>query len=253
MRLTLLIWTSLLIACQNTSKVSEEEISSVKYESIGSIEVFDEQLHNLIDSSAKIEILAEGFTWSEGPVWVAEIESLLFSDVPENKVWRWSEKDSLQLYLDPSGMTGALRENDREPGSNGLILDNNGELVLCQHGNRSVSKLTAPLENPNSSFKSLADNFDGNRFNSPNDLVFDKKGNCYFTDPPYGLPLGMEDPSKEINFQGVYRISTDDSVDLLYRELTRPNGIELSNDEKTLYVANSDPKHAVWTAFDLQE
>ncbi|MEM8526713.1 MAG: SMP-30/gluconolactonase/LRE family protein [Bacteroidota bacterium] len=254
MRPILMTLFTLLFACQNTSEPSEKETTNTpKHKTIGSIELLDDRLNELIAPDAKIEILAEGFNWSEGPVWVEEIESLLFSDVPENKIWRWSETDSLRLYIEPSGRTGALRENDKESGSNGLILNDKGKLVVCQHGDRRVAKLTASFDDPSASFETLADDFEGRKFNSPNDLVFDGGGNCYFTDPPYGLPLKMDDPTKEIEFQGVYRINTDSSVDLLTDELTRPNGIELSNDEKTLYVANSDPDRAIWTAFDLQE
>ncbi|MEM9849936.1 MAG: SMP-30/gluconolactonase/LRE family protein [Bacteroidota bacterium] len=227
-----------------------EEQPTKSYPNVGTIEVFDSSLYDYLSPDAKIEVLAEGFTWSEGPVWVEAIESVLFSDVPENKMWQWSEADSLQLFLDPAGFTGTSEVAAQ--GSNGLILNKEGQLAICQHGDRRIAILDAPFDAPESSFQTLADRYEGKRFNSPNDLVFDQAGNCYFTDPPYGLAKQMDDPEKEIDFQGVYRINTDGSVDLLTDALTRPNGIELSNDGKTLYVANSDPKAANWTAYDLQ-
>ncbi len=236
----------------NTPKeVKELPKMQEDYKSIGSIEVLDEQLSSIISSNAKIEVLAEGFTWSEGPVWVEKLNSLLFSDVPENRIWRWSEADSLQLYLEPSGYLGEGKLP--EGGSNGLVLDAQGRLTLCQHGERQVAYLDAPLDAPKPTFVSLATTYEGKRFNSPNDLVFDRKGNLYFTDPAYGLPKQMDDPNKEIPFQGVYRRNVDGNVDLLTDELTRPNGIAFSPDEKTLYVAVSDPERARIMAYDLQE
>lgn len=223
------------------------------YRTIGNIEAFDSSLYDLIDRDAKIEILAEGFTWSEGPVWVDELNSVLFSDVPENRMWRWSEVDSLQLFLEPSGLTGEPRENDKEPGSNGLILDQNGRLIACQHGDRRLARLTASYDDPKPEFETIAATYEGNRFNSPNDVVMDSRGNFYFTDPPYGLPGKMDDPTKEIDFQGVYRVDTEGNVTLLVQDMTRPNGIELSPDESILYIANSDPKSALWRAYDLAE
>lgn len=234
---------------QNTPPETKSTEVKKMYKTIGAIEVLHSDLSKMIAEDAKIEILAEGFTWSEGPVWVEELNSLLFSDVPENRIWRWSEKDSLQLYLEPSGYLGEGKLP--EGGSNGLILNAKGQLVLCQHGERQVAQLDAPLNAPKAQFKTLANTYEGKRFNSPNDLVFDSKENIYFTDPPYGLPKQMEDPNKEIPFQGVYRRNVDGSVDLLTDELTRPNGIELSPDEKTLYVAVSDPNGAHYMAYDI--
>ncbi|MEM9886526.1 MAG: SMP-30/gluconolactonase/LRE family protein [Bacteroidota bacterium] len=253
---TSILFALLCFACQapNTQENVKEAEKKPAYPSVGFIEAFDSSLYNYISKEAKIEVLAEGFTWSEGPVWVEQIQALLFSDVPENKIWKWSEKDSLKLFLEPSGLTDPNRAaQDRERGSNGLILNEEGQLVICQHGDRRIAILDAPFDRPEPSFRTLADRYEDKRFNSPNDLVFDQAGNCYFTDPPYGLPQQMNDPTKEIDFQGVYCIHKDGSLDLLTDALSRPNGIEISNDGKTLYVANSDPKQSIWMAYDLQE
>ena len=218
----------------------------------GSIEVKDESLHQVINTQAKIEILAEGHDWSEGPLWLEAMQSLIYSDVPRNKVYAWNEKEGSKIYLEPSGFNGEDFSGS-EPGSNGLTLSSEGQLVLCQHGNRAISVMLAPLEKPQASYAPLAQRYKGKRFNSPNDLVFDSAGNLYFTDPPYGLPKGMEDPEKEIDFQGVYRVTPSGETSLLTDKLSRPNGLALSPDEKTLYVANSDPKKAIWMAYTLDE
>ncbi len=218
----------------------------------GPIEVVDAALHQILNVEAKLEILAEGYDWSEGPIWLPQQEMLIFSDVPRNTIYSWSEQEGAGVYLSPSGFTGENFKGS-EPGSNGLTLNNRGELVLCQHGNRAVSVMKAPLDKPAPVYEALAGNYQGKRFNSPNDLVFDSAGNLYFTDPPYGLPGGMDDPVKELGFQGVYSVTTNGEVQLLTDELTRPNGLALSPDEKTLYVANSDPENAIWMAYTLDE
>ena len=220
------------------------------YRTIGTIERLDPAIDSLIPANAIIEVLAEGFDWSEGPVWIEAGQYLLFSDVPRNRIYRWQEGAGHELWLEPSGYTGDV-ERGGEPGSNGLVLDPDGRLVLCQHGDRRVARLDAPLTDPEPRFTTLADRYQGRRFSSPNDAVFDSRGALYFTDPPYGLPEGPNDPTKELAFNGVYRLGTDGTVTLVTDELSRPNGIALSPDEKTLYVANSDPDRAIWMAYDL--
>jgi gluconolactonase len=212
---------------------------------------FSPELDNIIAPDAKIEVLASGYKWSEGPLWISKGNYLLFTDVPANMVVKWKEDEGASLFLTPSGYDGPS-VGHKEPGANGLTLDSKGNLVMCQHGNRMVARMNAPLEDPKATFTPLADKWQGKRFNSPNDVVFDGKGNLYFTDPPYGLPKQMEDPSKEIPFQGVYRVRPDGTVDLLVDSLSRPNGIAFSPDEKTLYVANSDPEKALWMAYDVK-
>ena len=229
-----------------TPKKQAEEVQKLGYETTGLIERNDPAMEDLVPEGAAIEILATGFEWSEGPVWVGDY--LLFSDVPENTVYRWSEEDSISVYLKPSGYL-AERLDKREPGSNGLALDQNGKLVLCQHGERQVAVMKSDLGNPLSVFEPLVTGYEEKRFNSPNDLVFDKSGGLYFTDPPYGLDPEDE---KELDFQGVYYLK-EGNLQLVVDTLTRPNGIALSPDEKTLYVAVSDAEKAWYCAFDLDE
>ncbi|MEM6966365.1 MAG: SMP-30/gluconolactonase/LRE family protein, partial [Bacteroidota bacterium] len=207
---------------------------------------------SIIDTSAKIEIIAEGFTWTEGPLWIEDGQFLLFSDIPQNKVYKLDNQYHLSTFLHPSGYTGTGDYGD-EPGSNALVLNQNQELVLLQHGDRRVAKMSATLQNPQPAYLTLVDNYKGKKLNSPNDGVYDRHGNFYFTDPPYGLPQKMDDSTKELNFQGVYFLSVTGQLTLLDSVVTKPNGIALSNDQTKLYVAVSDPKHAVWYQYDLVE
>lgn len=217
---------------------------------IGSVDRLDSRLDALVDPESSFEILAEGFEWSEGPVWVPEENFLLFSDIPPNTIYRWDATGGAREFLRPSGYTGA-EPRGGEVGSNGLVLDSLGRLVLAQHGDRRIARLEGPLSAPSAEYLTLADRYEGARFNSPNDLVYHSSGDLYFTDPPYGLEGNLQDPAKEIEFQGVYRLARDGSVTLLTDELSRPNGIGFSPDESTLYVANSDPAHAIWMAYDV--
>lgn len=245
-----------LPACQSNSgnqkTATEEKTAEETLPTTGRIEVLDDRLSEILDPAARPEILGEGFDWSEGPVWVASIKALLFNDIPPNKLMQWKPGEGVSLYLSPAGYTGETQRTG-EPGANGLILDPEGHLILCQHGDRRVARLNAPLNDPKPIFETLADQYEGKRFNSPNDLVYDRRGNLYFTDPPYGLEKRMEDPAKELDFQGVYRLDTQGNLRLLTDQMTRPNGVALSPDEKTLYVANSDPEKAVWMAYQLNE
>jgi gluconolactonase len=213
---------------------------------IGSIERKDPKLDALIPKDAKIEVLAGGMKWTEGPVWDKKAGALLFTDIPNNRVMKWSQKDGLMEFLKPSGYTGKEPFTGYEPGANGLAFDKHGNLILCQHGDRRVARLVE-----NGKFETLVDKYMGKRLNSPNDLVFHSSGDLYFTDPPYGLPKIEKDPAKELDFQGVYRLSPKGELTLLTKEMSRPNGIGLSPDEKTLYVANSDPAKAIWMAFPI--
>ena len=215
---------------------------------IGSLEFLDPRMEDLIDKNAKIELLAEGFDWAEGPVWVDRLNGVLFSDVPNNKVYMWNEKKGLSIFLEPSGMTNYSPTNKTD-GSNGLALDKNGNLILCQHGDRTVARLKKwNFKKP--SFDIIVEKYEGKRLNSPNDLVFDKSGSIYFTDPPYGLKIQDDDPLKELNFNGIYRWSESKGIELLSKSMKRPNGIILSEDEKTVYVGNSDKDNNVIIAFD---
>ena len=223
---------------------------SQKTKKEATIVVYDELLYEIVPENAKIELLAEGFEWTEGPLWLEKEEKLLFSDIPKNSIFEWSEKGGKKLFLKPAGYTGFI-EREGEPGSNGLLLSPEGKLVLCQHGDRRMAIMMADLLNPKAEYKTLADKFEGKRFNSPNDAVYHTNGDLYFTDPPYGLEKNANDPAKELGFQGVYRLDKNGKVTLLTKELSRPNGIAFSPDFKKLYVANSDPERAIWMVYDV--
>jgi gluconolactonase len=218
----------------------------------GSIEAYNEDLWEIISKDAVIEIISEGHDWTEGPLWVDSEAMLLYSDIPRNAVYGWKEGEKAQIFLQPSGYKGDNFEGS-EPGSNGLLLDQNKDLVLCQHGNRQIAKMMNPVSKPSPDFQILADRYDGKRLNSPNDGVYKRNGDLYFTDPPYGLPKQMNDHNKQLPFQGVYRLEPNGNITLLTQEFTRPNGIAFSPDEKTLYVSNSDPEMAIWKTFDVKE
>ena len=215
-------------------------------ETFGSVERLDPRLDELIPEDAVIEKLGEGYEWSEGPVWHRKKSYLLFSDIPNNAVMKWTESDGVTEFLKPAGYTGKS-ERGGEPGSNGLLFDAKGNLILCQHGDRRIARLEK------GKFVTLADKYQGKRLNSPNDGAFKSNGDLYFTDPPYGLLGGKDDPARELDFCGVYRLTPKGKLTLLTKEMTFPNGIAFSPDEKTLYVAQSDPEKAIWMAFDVQE
>ncbi|MEM6628869.1 MAG: SMP-30/gluconolactonase/LRE family protein [Bacteroidota bacterium] len=222
------------------------------YQDIGKIERLDEAINDLIPIDAKIEILAEGFDWSEGPLWVPDLNGVIFSDIPPNTIYLWQEGIGHKEFLKPSGYTQE-KERGGEVGSNGLLMDPQGKLILCQHGDRRLARMEASWDAPGPSYITVADKYDGKQFNSPNDAALKSNGDIYFTDPPYGLEKNVNDPAKEIDFQGVYRVSPEGMVTLLTTELSRPNGIAFSPDESTLYVANSDPEKAIWMAYDVAE
>ena len=212
---------------------------------LGTIERLDPALDQLLPKGAVIEKLAEGFDWSEGPVWMPA-GYLLFSDVPMNTIFKWDPDTGISIFIRPSGYTGDTPRGG-EPGSNGLTHDKQGRLIACQHGDRRVARWEQGR------FVAVADRFEGKRFNSPNDVVVKSNGDIYFTDPPYGLVKNIDDPAKEIPFQGVYRVAAKDGkVTLLTSEVTRPNGLAFSPDEKILYVASSDPQKAIWMAYPVK-
>ena len=207
----------------------------------------DPALDRLIAPDARIETLASGFTWSEGPVWIADGGYLLFSDVPNNRIHRWSERDGASVFMDPSGYDGPDASGFREPGSNGLIVGPAGSILMADHGNRAVAQVDLATR----AKTLLATQYEGKPFNSPNDLVQASDGAIFFTDPPYGLKDMDQSPLKAQAHNGVYRLTPDGAVTLLVRDLTFPNGVALSPDQRTLYVAVSDPARAVLMAYDL--
>ena len=203
-------------------------------ETDGSILRNDPAMDDLVPADAVVEKVADGFTFTEGPVWVpGDPDRLYFSDIPANTVYRWSESEGKVVFLQPvlpdDADTGGIN------GSNGLALHPDGRLVLCEHGGRRVSAMALDGERV-----TLADRYDGKRLNSPNDIVFHSSGAAFFTDPPYGLDGHDASENKEQPHNGIYRLDPDGTVTLLETGQTRPNGLGLSPDEQILYVANSD-------------
>ncbi len=226
----------MVIACNKAPAVSD------------AVHRIDPRIDLIIPADARLETLAQGFDWSEGPVWVEKGGYLLFTDIPKNTIYKWQEGKGLEVFMRPAGYS-APDPPGLELGVNGLAVDPEGNILLCDHGNRCVSRLDTLVFTKTV----LAGRFEGKRFNSPNDLTVKSNGDIYFTDPPYGLKDLNENPAKEIPFNGVYRISRDGSVTLLTKEITFPNGIAFSPDEKILYVAISDRNNPVWMAFDVKE
>jgi gluconolactonase len=208
----------------------------------------DSRFDRLVPHDAKLEELAGGFAWVEGPAWNRAGGYLVFSDIPNNSVFKWQPGAGVSLFLKPSGYTGAAPFQGREPGSNGLAFDSAGRLVLCEHGDRRIARLEADGRKT-----VLADRYDGKRLNSPNDLVFTSNGDLYFTDPPFGLPKAFDDPARELDFSGIYRLARNGILTLLTRDLRAPNGIVFSPSEKTVYVSNADSNRAVWMAYDVRD
>jgi len=223
---------------------------SLNFPTIGEVTQIDPEFSTVIDPQAKVQVVTSGFIWTEGPLWIREATGpgyLLFSDIPRNSIMKWVEGQGVSLFMKPSGYTGVV-DYGAEPGSNGLIQDLEGRLVCCEHGDRRLSVLTVA-----GGKRTLVDNFQGRRLNSPNDLVLKSNGDIYFTDPPYGLTEKLNDPRAELDFCGVYRVTPAGDVTLLNRELTRPNGLAFSPDEKILYIGQSDPEAAVIMAYQMNE
>ena len=249
LRIPVLFFALLAMAGCVSYEEEEEVYTGPAADTIGTVIRLDDRMDTLVPADAVIEKLAEGFEWSEGPVWVPDEGGyLLFSDIPVNTIYRWDEKSGLSPYLRPAGYAGS-DPSGAELGTNGLMLDAEGRLVMCDHGNRQVARLNAT----NFTRETIASAYEGKRLNSPNDLVFHSSGDLYFTDPPYGLSGLNDSPVKELPFNGVYRVDTSGQVSLLTDELGFPNGIAFSPDEKTLYVANSGGANPVIRAYDVQD
>ena len=225
----------LLVSCTDKSKARQNKATNTIAEQF-KVSIHDKAALSLIAPDASFEILATGFKWSEGPLWVDSLQAVLFSDVPTNKIYKWSPQDSLSIYLEYAGHTGEGNK-DSNRGSNGLLLDSKNNLLLCQHGDRRIARLNAALSQPKPQFITLADAYDNKPFNSPNDLDIDRDGNIYFTDPPYGQP-GTK--TAEIGINGVFKVAPSGAVTMLIDSLNRPNGIALSLNQKTLYINQSD-------------
>ena len=223
-----------------------------------SIVVFDDSILNIIDTTAEIEYIIDSLSVAEGPLWDENSSSLLFTQVPKNKIYKWNEKDGYKVYISPSGFTNyaPVVPNIGLSGANGLTFDNNGNLIIAQHGDRRLTRLNnSPSKNPN--FETIIDNYQGSRFNSPNDVVVSSKGDIYFTDPTFGfmnLSDGSFDESvKELDFNGIYKYSVESGIELLSTQVDLPNGLALSNDERYLYVNDSNTAvNPIILKFDLE-
>ncbi|UYY58254.1 SMP-30/gluconolactonase/LRE family protein [Sphingomonas sp. S2-65] len=211
------------------------------------VQRFDPELDRIVSVDAKLEVIASGYRWTEGPAWVRDGDYLLFSDVPANVVHRWSRASGASPFLSPSGLAGPIPASIREAGSNGLVIDGRGRLVMADSGTRAIARVDLKTKRKTI----LADRYQGKRFNSCNDLVIARSGAIYFTDPPYGLTEGDASPLKEMKANGVYRLNPDGSVVQIDGSLTRPNGVGLSPDQRTLYIAQSDEQHPVILAYAL--
>lgn len=210
----------------------------------GTIVRLNPALDAIVPADARIEKLSGGFVFTEGPVWVRDGSYLLFSDLRGNRIHKWDQNEGLRTFMDP------VFEGDREGrsvGSNGLNIDSEGRVILCEHGNRRISRIEH-----DGTLTVLVDSYEGKRLNSPNDSAYKSDGWLYFTDPPYGLAQLEQDPARELDFNGIYRLSPTGELELLERNQSRPNGIAFSPDERTLYVANSDASQKVWMAYDVQ-
>jgi len=216
---------------------------------IGSIERLSSEMDEYISKDSKIEIIAKGFNWSEGPVWSKKLNALLFSDVPNNVIYKWDKKNGLSTFINEIGYSGIV-PNSKKAGTNGLTIDQEGNLIICMHGDRRIVKL---IDWNSKEFLPVATSFNNKLFNSPNDLVYNSKKELFFTDPPYGLRNGDNDKLKELQFNGVFRLSNDGELKVLIKNLSRPNGIAISIDEKTLYVANSDSKNPVIMKYKITD
>ena len=227
-----------IVGCSQDEAAESEIIDNA-----GTIERLDPRLDALVPLDANIQKLASGFTFTEGPVWDKRSDVLYFSDVRDNTIYSWSEDEGVNVFIQP-----VFAEETDHPsvGSNGLTLDREGRLILMEHGYRRVSRLEA-----NGERTTLIDNYRGNRLNSPNDVAWHTNGWLYFTDPPYGMPGLENDPARELNYNGIYRLSPEGEIQLLERNQTRPNGLVFSPDEETLYVANSDAENKVWYAYTV--
>jgi gluconolactonase len=231
---------------ENKSEATKEAAITTET-AVGKVDRKDPALDAIIPSSAKIEKLASGFAFTEGPVWIKDGGYLLFSDIPNNAINKWTTDGKVAEFRKPSGYDGTDAPAGAFIGSNGLTLDKEGRLIICEHGNGRVTRLEK-----DGKLTVLAAKYQGKRLNSPNDAVYKSNGDLYFTDPPYGFVKQDEDPKKELKFNGIYRLNAAGKLDLLSKELTRPNGLAFSPDEKYLYVANSDEKRKIWMRFEVK-
>lgn len=230
-------------ACAATPPAKVELVAEAK------IDRWDPAMDAIVPKDWKIEKLADGFGWAEGPIWVKSGGYLLFTDVPGNKMWKWSEKGGLEKFLDPSGATAPDPAVWREAGANGITMLDANTILYADTGNRVIHSLDLATKKKTV----VASAFDGKKFSSPNDVVRMKNGVLFFTDPPYGFAKFDAAPQKEQPFNGVYRRAADGKVTVIEKELHRPNGVALSPDESVLYVTQSEPSKAIIMAYSLDQ
>jgi gluconolactonase len=225
------------------------------------VDRMDAGLDAIVPANATVERVATGFTWVEGPVWISK-GYLLFAEITSNSIRKLTPDGAVSIFMQPSGYKGAAPYGGKEPGSNGMTLDAKGRLTVAGHAQRDVWRLESL--DPKAEVTVLADSYQGKKLNSPNDLVYAKDGSLYFTDPPYGLPTqGDNDPIKELQVNGVYRIPhalqqapgsapARDQLQLVSKDLPRPNGIAFSPDQRYLYVDNSGPQK-IWMRYQVEK
>ena len=217
---------------------------------VGSVEFLSPELNSLIKKDAKVEVVADGFQFTEGPLWFDKQKMLLFSDVPANTIYKWSEARGKEVYLKPSGYT-STEPRGGFMGSNALALYTDGKLLICQHGDRRIAKMNAPINTPKTNFATVVGEYNGKKINSPNDLFVTASGDIYFTDPSYGFERGGNDPKKEIPYQGVYKVNKSGQVTLLVDSIEQPNGISIFPGGKTMIISNSDDRKKRWYLYDI--
>lgn len=218
-----------------------------QYATVGQVIRIDPKLNQLIPADAKIDIVAAGFGHLEGPVWIKDSLYLLINDTKAQTTYKWSPKTGLSKFIEHNGYTGRLPYSE-EPGSNGMTVDQQGRLIICDHGDRRIAAM--PLRGK-SGKRTLTDNFGGKRYNSPNDVVAHTNGSLYFTDPPYGLPQKEKDPTREMTVNGVYQLLPNGTVKPVVQDMTLPNGLAFSPDGKTLYVTQSDSLKPIINAYPV--
>jgi gluconolactonase len=235
------------IAAEAVVPAAAPESAQPAAPAFGHIDRYDPALDAIVPSDWKIEKLAEGFGWAEGPAWISAGSYLLFTDVPGNTIHKWTERTGLETFLNPSGLENPDPKLTREAGINGLFPERDGSVLAADSGSRMVVRLDLASKKKTP----LATQFKGKRFSSPNDLCQNKAGVIFFTDPPYGLQGMNDSKAKELSRNGVYRLSKNGQVELLDDQLSYPNGIALSPDQRTLYVANSDRERPIWMAYAI--
>lgn len=231
-------------ACSRPA-TQEKSASDPMVTGVGSIVRVDREFDALVPQTAKLERVATGFDFTDGPIYIRE-GYLLFSDIPRNKIYKWTPDGNVTEFRKPSGYSGTEAAPGAFIGSSGLTLDKQGRLTICEQGNGRITRLEK-----NDSLTVLAERYEGKRLNNPHDAVYNSDGVLYFTDPPGGFPKEDPDRKTELKFSGVYRLA-DGKLQVLTKELTRPAGLAFSPDEKYLYVANSDPARKVWMKYDVK-